>query len=299
VAFCLHAEIAPDGVLKRPAECLLILALDGLEVGIGPAEQHIVQHFLLCAWAAHGVVQGVAVVQERSLDQGDQALLKPAARLREDVLLQTAVEKAVVGRPERLYLEGILGGEDTDQLLLVGAKALHGRSQSLRVRSGIPGDVLGRAVTQACRGRRAAIRRRGSAVLLSLRGVAALRRVRATTMLRRELAISRRRCSVRGWGAILSLRRGLTVAVLALRRRRLAIAILLRRGSAAGGRAVARLLSIAWLLSVTWLLAIALLVTIARLLLAVARLLAVALVVLAVGHATNVLRGWNGGALLV
>lgn len=126
VALRLKAEVAAHVVLEAPAEDAHVLALDGVDVGVGPPEEHVVENCLLGARPAHGVAQQVHVVAEGPADEGEEPLLQPAARLALNVGLEVAPVDAREGVADRSHLQGVLGGQDADQRLLVSAEALHG-----------------------------------------------------------------------------------------------------------------------------------------------------------------------------
>lgn len=81
VALRLHAEVALDGILEAAAESLLVGALDGAQVSVGAAKQHVVEHALLGAWPLHRVKEVVYVSQQGSASQLQKRRFKVAARL--------------------------------------------------------------------------------------------------------------------------------------------------------------------------------------------------------------------------
>lgn len=93
-----HGQVALDHALQRPAKRLMELGLDGVQIGVGAAEQNVVEHRFVGARAFHGVIEQVAVMQQRSLDDGHESLFEIAARLGHDVFLQTPAVYTKIGR---------------------------------------------------------------------------------------------------------------------------------------------------------------------------------------------------------
>lgn len=93
----LGREVAADVAVEILAEEAVVLALDGVHVGVGAAEQDVVEDGLVGADALDGVVEDVAVLGEGAADQGLERLAEVARRFRVDVLEQVAHEALVVG----------------------------------------------------------------------------------------------------------------------------------------------------------------------------------------------------------
>lgn len=153
VALRLEAQLALDGGDQVAVEGGAVRGLDGVQVGVAPAQQHVVQHLLLGAGPAHGLEETVHVVQQRTPRERDQALLEPAARLVLEVGDEVPAVVAAEGVVDGVDLKGVLVGELANQGLLVRPEPLHGLSQSVGSRPSIPGDDLRRAVAGR-RGRR-------------------------------------------------------------------------------------------------------------------------------------------------
>jgi hypothetical protein len=216
--FGLEAQVALDVILELLPECCLVGALDGPDVGVGAAEQHVVEHRFAGARPGHRLVELVDVGLERSPDNGDQALFEPAGYLLADVLLKALAELALVRVSDRGDLEGVLVGQDPDERLLVRAESLHGVATGGRVGAAVPLDDLRWAIAQSRWGGYGTVRLGRRCTILARRG----RRVRSGR--------SGRRLSVWYWGrhAILSWRRS-AIMLLAVRRSGRAVHLLRRR----------------------------------------------------------------------
>lgn len=98
VPLCFHGQVALNHALQRPAKCLMELGLNGVQIGVGAAEQNVVEHIFVGARAFHGVIEQVAVMQQRSLNDGHESLFEITARLGHDVFLQASAVDAEIGR---------------------------------------------------------------------------------------------------------------------------------------------------------------------------------------------------------
>lgn len=180
----LHAQVSLDIVLQALAVRLVVCALDGLHVGVGPREENVVEDELLGAGARHGLVQVVHISGEGPTGELDQPIFKPRASLALDVFDKIALEVTVEGISQDLDLERILVRQRSNERLLVGAETLHGAAEGLGIRGAVPLYDLRRAIPR----RRGRGRDRG-AVLLRRR-----RSVRTTVLRRRRAVLAWRRC---------------------------------------------------------------------------------------------------------
>lgn len=148
VALRLQAQVALDSGNQVLAEGVPVCGLDGVDVGVGAAEEHVVEDTLLGAWASHAVEEGVYVVQERPACDGHKALLEPAAGLVFEIGDEVAAVGACVRFIDGMYLVGVLVGEMGNQGALVCAEAFHRLAEGVGGGPGVPGDDLGRAVAR-------------------------------------------------------------------------------------------------------------------------------------------------------
>lgn len=160
----LHAQVGLHVVFQRfcgvafAAEEASVLALDGVDVGIGASQQHIVEDMFLGAHAGQGIAQQVDVVEEGSADESDEAFLQITARFLADLLQQFAPMDPAVGLFDGCDLPGILGCQDPDQRLLIRAPSLHGLHQQVGVGNAIIVNDHRRPVPRGRRGRRILLR---------------------------------------------------------------------------------------------------------------------------------------------
>lgn len=146
VAFGLQAQVSFDSRDQILVEGVSVGRLDGVDVGVGATEEHIIEDAFLGAWTGHAVKECVDVVQQRAPRDGHQALLEPAAGLIFEVGDEVAAVVPSVGIVDGVDLVGVLVGEVGNQGALVGAKAFHGFAESIGGGASVPGDDLGRAV---------------------------------------------------------------------------------------------------------------------------------------------------------
>lgn len=85
-----------------------------MEVGVGPAEQGVVQQPFLCAGALDGFAGTGHVIHKRTLDHGEKTLFQIPACLGLDVIVQVAFDMFRVCVADGGHLEGIEAGEDLD-----------------------------------------------------------------------------------------------------------------------------------------------------------------------------------------
>ena len=122
----LQREVAADVGFERAVVLALVGGFDGVDVGVAPAEQDVVEEGLFGAEARDGFVEEVDVLFERPAGEAEEAVAEVAARFFVDVFEKVAVEALVKGLAECGHLEGVGSAEDLDQGGFVCAEALHG-----------------------------------------------------------------------------------------------------------------------------------------------------------------------------
>lgn len=143
---------------------VLVLGLDGIDIGVAPAEQNVIENRFLGAWATHGLVKSKGILFQRPAADGCKALAEPAAVLVGQVLCQVRMEGALVDQLEALDLQWVQICDGGNDRLFIRIQLLEGLVNGIGSGVGIPLYDLGCAVSRRwrrwvrCRGRSAIAR---------------------------------------------------------------------------------------------------------------------------------------------
>ena len=146
MAFSLHAQIGFDVAFEARVECPLVEILDGAHIRVASSQQDIIQDFLFCARPIHRAVQKYNILHQWTADDSAETLLKPARYLALYIRQQMSADALVVCISDDLDLEGVFGGECSNEEFLICAETFHGFAACLCVCRSIPSDVLRWAV---------------------------------------------------------------------------------------------------------------------------------------------------------
>lgn len=113
--------VADDVVLEGLALDLVVLLLDGLDLGVAPGGQDLDQAVLVGAGAGNGVVEGPRVVLGAGPEPAQEGVLEVVAGLRPDVVVQVAAKGDLVLAAGLDQLVRGPGADDGNQGLVIGA----------------------------------------------------------------------------------------------------------------------------------------------------------------------------------
>jgi len=122
---------------QRPRVFGGVGGLDGVHVGVGAREQHVVEDAFFGPRAREGFVQVVHVLGERPAHDGQEAFFEVARRFGRDVGFEVAAVPLLVRGAEEGDLEGVEAREGPDESLLVRAEAFHRFAERVGVAAGV------------------------------------------------------------------------------------------------------------------------------------------------------------------
>eukprot|EP00053_Salpingoeca_punica_P009607 m.86380 g.86380 ORF g.86380 m.86380 type:complete len:547 (+) comp15084_c0_seq8:131-1771(+) len=135
------ARLGHNVLLQVALVHLGVGVLDGGQLGVGAGADDVDEGALVGAGALHGAAQAPGVKVRHILEQGNADVLKVAAELALQLLLEVLAKEGLEDQGDLGALPGRAMAEHINDGLFVGAHALHGLSQSLGVVLGVEAGV--------------------------------------------------------------------------------------------------------------------------------------------------------------
>jgi hypothetical protein len=129
--FSLAAEVTLQVAFEGSLVHVLVVPLDGIDVGICAAQEYLVQHSLFGAHATECLAECEAVLLKRTTDDCFETFAEVARSLRVHVFQQVALVTLLERMLHAGNFERTHRCKDLDEGLLVGAKAFHGFTQCI------------------------------------------------------------------------------------------------------------------------------------------------------------------------